>query len=92
MTFCVALGRIKLKSLLDEKLYAQFFSLPRIMNSANEDVKLAKLQILKGYLNFYGDVLADVLNSYNHLKTFLKAILQVTNMWLSLWPFSRFFL
>lgn len=73
-------GRIKLKSLLDEKLYAQFFSLPRIMNSANEDVKLAKLQILKGYLNFYGDVLADVLNSYNHLKTFLKAILQVLKL------------
>ena len=65
--------------LIQEKLYEELLSMPRIMSSSTSDsAKVAKLQTLIGYLQFFGDKLHKVVNSLPHLEKLLTALLQVS--------------
>ncbi|XP_065649098.1 TELO2-interacting protein 1 homolog isoform X4 [Hydra vulgaris] len=73
--------RKDLQDILDEKWYSEILSLPRVISFAsNDDLKCAKLQLIKGYLQFYGDGLKYLLCSYAYLDKFLCALIQILEL------------
>jgi len=50
------------------------------MNSANEEMKIAKLEIFKGYIQFYGDLLNSILNSSVQMERLLTSLLQILEL------------
>lgn len=66
-----------MKSIVSDKLYSLVLALPRLMNTVNEDIKLKNIQILHGYLMFFGNSISHVLNTAATLEKMLTAILQV---------------
>ncbi|XP_065647166.1 TELO2-interacting protein 1 homolog isoform X7 [Hydra vulgaris] len=73
--------RKDLQDILDEKWYSEILSLPRVISTAsNDDLKCAKLQLIKGYLQFYGDGLKYLLCSYAYLDKFLCALIQILEL------------
>lgn len=70
-------GDFELNSSLQKRLHSLFLSLPRVMNSASEDTKLAHLNIIKGYLIIFGASFENFLCSPSHSKTLFSALIQV---------------
>ena len=65
---------------LQERLYSELISMPRIVNSSSEDVKIAKLQLIKGYMTFYGDYLNRALHTQSLLERFISSLTSVLEL------------
>ena len=68
------------KSALNERLYGELLSLPRVMSSSNDDLKQAKLQMIKGYMEFYGESMEETLNTYPMLERFLISLIHILEL------------
>lgn len=69
-----------IKSALTERLYEELLSLPRIMHSSNDNLKLAKLQTIKGYMEFYGNHMCETLNTFSLLQRFVMSLVHVLEL------------
>lgn len=76
----VVVGSKALADILSESLHSLATSLPRLMNSQDDQGKFSTLSLLLGYLKLLGPKINFVLNSLAHLQRLSKALIQVLEL------------
>ncbi|XP_077025118.1 TELO2-interacting protein 1 homolog isoform X2 [Tamandua tetradactyla] len=76
----VVVGNRAFADILSENLHSLATSLPRLMNSQDDQGKLSTLSLLLGYLKLLGPKVNFVLNSVAHLQRLSKALIQVLEL------------
>ncbi|XP_037667818.1 TELO2-interacting protein 1 homolog [Choloepus didactylus] len=76
----VVVGNGAFADILSENLHSLATSLPRLMNSQDDQGKLSTLSLLLGYLKLLGPKVNFVLNSVAHLQRISKALIQVLEL------------
>ncbi|XP_054323786.1 TELO2-interacting protein 1 homolog [Pongo pygmaeus] len=76
----VVVGNKALTDILSESLHSLATSLPRLMNSQDDQGKFSTLSLLLGYLKLLGPKINFVLNSVAHLQRLSKALIQVLEL------------
>ncbi|XP_028266811.1 TELO2-interacting protein 1 homolog [Parambassis ranga] len=65
---------------LSENLHSLATSLPRLMRTSNDQMKLFVLNVFLGYLKLLGPLVSVILNSAAHLERISKALMQVLEL------------
>ncbi|KAM6458047.1 TELO2-interacting protein 1 homolog isoform 2-T2 [Liasis olivaceus] len=73
-------GNRLLADVLSEDLHSLATALPRLMNSQNDQGKMATLNLVYGYLKLLGPKVNMVLNSTSHLQRLSKALMQILEL------------
>ncbi|XP_063152865.1 TELO2-interacting protein 1 homolog [Candoia aspera] len=73
-------GNKLLADVLSEDLHSLATALPRLMNSQNDQGKIATLNLVHGYLQLLAPKVNMVLNSTSHLQRLSKALMQVLEL------------
>lgn len=76
----VVMGNQALADILSENLHSLATSLPRLMNSLDDQGKFSTLSLFLGYLKLLGPKVDFVLNSMAHLQRLSKALVQVLEL------------
>lgn len=76
----VVVGNRAFTDILSESLHSLATSLPRLMNSQDDQGKFSTLSLLLGYLKLLGPKINFVLNSVAHLQRLSKALIQVLEL------------
>ncbi|XP_069844423.1 TELO2-interacting protein 1 homolog [Dipodomys merriami] len=76
----VVVGNRAFADILSESLHSLATSLPRLMNSQDDQGKFSTLSLLLGYLKLLGPKINFVLNSAAHLQRFSRALIQVLEL------------
>uniref|UniRef100_A0A8D2DIJ4 TELO2-interacting protein 1 homolog n=1 Tax=Sciurus vulgaris TaxID=55149 RepID=A0A8D2DIJ4_SCIVU len=76
----VVVGNRALADILSESLHSLATSLPRLMNSQDDQGKFSTLSLFLGYLKLLGPKVNFVLNSVAHLQRLAKALIQVLEL------------
>ncbi|XP_012610445.2 TELO2-interacting protein 1 homolog isoform X2 [Microcebus murinus] len=76
----VVVGNKAFADILSESLHSLATSLPRLMNSEDDQGKFSTLSLLFGYLKLLGPKVNFVLNSVAHLQRLSKALIQVLEL------------
>ncbi|XP_034497737.1 TELO2-interacting protein 1 homolog isoform X2 [Ailuropoda melanoleuca] len=76
----VVVGNRALADILSENLHSLATSLPRLMNSQDDQGKFSTLSLLLGYLKLLGPRVNFVLHSVAHLQRLSKALIQVLEL------------
>ncbi|KAM8774914.1 TELO2-interacting protein 1 homolog isoform 1-T1 [Rhynchonycteris naso] len=76
----VVVGSRAFADILSENLHSLATSLPRLMNSQDDQGKFSTLSLLLGYLKLLGPRVNFVLNSVAHLQRLSKALIQVLEL------------
>ncbi|XP_045430634.1 TELO2-interacting protein 1 homolog isoform X2 [Pipistrellus kuhlii] len=76
----VVVGSRAFADILSENLHSLATSLPRLMNSQDDQGKFSTLSLLLGYLKLLGPKVNFVLNSVAHLQRLSKALIQVLEL------------
>ncbi|XP_003787632.1 TELO2-interacting protein 1 homolog [Otolemur garnettii] len=76
----VVVGNKAFADILSESLHSLATSLPRLMNSQDDQGKFSTLSVLLGYLKLLGPKVNFVLNSAAHLQRLSKALIQVLEL------------
>ncbi|XP_055977188.1 TELO2-interacting protein 1 homolog [Sorex fumeus] len=76
----VVAGSRALADVLAENLHSLATSLPRLMNSVDDQGKFSTLSLLLGYLKLLGPKVDFVLNSGAHLQRLSRALIQVLEL------------
>lgn len=76
----VVVGNRAFADILSENLHSLATSLPRLMNSQDDQGKVSSLSLLLGYLKLLGPKVNFVLNSVVHLQRLSKALVQVLEL------------
>lgn len=76
----VVVGNRAFADILAEHLHSLATSLPRLMNSQDDQGKFSTLSLLLGYLKLLGPKVNFVLNSVAHLQRLSKALIQVLEL------------
>ncbi|KAL2763722.1 TELO2-interacting protein 1-like protein [Daubentonia madagascariensis] len=76
----VVVGNKAFADILSESLHSLATSLPRLMNSEDDQGKFSTLSLLLGYLKLLGPKVNFVLNSAAHLQRLSKALIQVLEL------------
>lgn len=76
----VVVGNRAFADVLSESLHSLATSLPRLMNSQDDQGKVSTLSLLLGYLKLLGPKVNFVLNSVAHLQRLSKALIQVLEL------------
>ncbi|XP_006874792.1 PREDICTED: TELO2-interacting protein 1 homolog [Chrysochloris asiatica] len=76
----VVVGNRVFADILSENLHSLATSLPRLMNSQDDQGKFSTLSLLLGYLKLLGPKVNFVLNSVAHLQRLSKALIQVLEL------------
>ncbi|XP_036899933.1 TELO2-interacting protein 1 homolog isoform X2 [Sturnira hondurensis] len=76
----VVVGSRAFADVLSENLHSLATSLPRLMNSQDDQGKFSTLSLLLGYLKLLGPKVNFVLNSAAHLQRLSKALIQVLEL------------
>nr|KAF6472803.1 TELO2 interacting protein 1 [Molossus molossus] len=76
----VVVGSRAFADILSENLHSLATSLPRLMNSQDDQGKFSTLSLLLGYLKLLGPKVNFVLNSVAHLERLSKALIQVLEL------------
>ncbi|XP_008054707.1 TELO2-interacting protein 1 homolog [Carlito syrichta] len=76
----VVVGNKAFADILSESLHSLSTSLPRLMNSQDDQGKFSTLSLLLGYLKLLGPKINFVLNSVAHLQRLSKALIQVLEL------------
>lgn len=76
----VVVGNRALADILSEHLHSLATSLPRLMNSQDDQGKFSTLSLFLGYLKLLGPKVNFVLNSAAHLQRLSKALIQVLEL------------
>ncbi|XP_073649088.1 TELO2-interacting protein 1 homolog isoform X2 [Tursiops truncatus] len=76
----VVVGSRAFADILSENLHSLATSLPRLMNSQDDQGRLSTLSLLLGYLKLLGPKVNFVLNSVAHLQRLSKALIQVLEL------------
>ncbi|XP_049725589.1 TELO2-interacting protein 1 homolog isoform X1 [Elephas maximus indicus] len=76
----VVVGNRAFADILSENLYSLATSLPRLMNSQDDQGKFSTLSLLLGYLKLLGPKVNFILNSVAHLQRLSKALIQVLEL------------
>ncbi|XP_070103826.1 TELO2-interacting protein 1 homolog isoform X2 [Equus caballus] len=76
----VVVGNRAFADILSENLHSLATSLPRLMNSQDDQGKFSTLSLLLGYLKLLGPRVNFVLNSVSHLQRLSKALIQVLEL------------
>ncbi|KAG3263249.1 TELO2-interacting protein 1 homolog [Ictidomys tridecemlineatus] len=76
----VVVGNRALADILSESLHSLATSLPRLMNSQDDQGKFSTLSLFLGYLKLLGPKVNFVLNSVVHLQRLAKALIQVLEL------------
>lgn len=76
----VVVGNRAFADILSEHLHSLATSLPRLMNSQDDQGKFSTLSLLLGYLKLLGPKVNFVLNSVAHLQRLSKALIQVLEL------------
>ncbi|XP_022104170.1 TELO2-interacting protein 1 homolog [Acanthaster planci] len=69
-----------LVELLEENLHSLMTALPRLMRTADDATKLARLNLVIGYLKLLGPRISSLLHSVAHLRRLSLALLQVLEL------------
>ncbi|XP_025732354.2 TELO2-interacting protein 1 homolog isoform X1 [Callorhinus ursinus] len=76
----VVVGNRAFADILSENLHSLATSLPRFMNSQDDQGKFSTLSLLLGYLKLLGPKVNFVLHSVAHLQRLSKALIQVLEL------------
>lgn len=76
----VVVGSRAFADILSENLHSLATSLPRLMNTQDDQGKFSTLSLLLGYLKLLGPKVNFVLNSVAHLQRLSKALIQVLEL------------
>uniref|UniRef100_A0A8D1RGN7 TELO2 interacting protein 1 n=1 Tax=Sus scrofa TaxID=9823 RepID=A0A8D1RGN7_PIG len=76
----VVVGSRAFADILSENLHSLATSLPRLMNSQDDQGRVSTLSLLLGYLKLLGPKVNFVLNSVAHLQRLSKALIQVLEL------------
>uniref|UniRef100_A0A5F9DRP6 TELO2-interacting protein 1 homolog n=1 Tax=Oryctolagus cuniculus TaxID=9986 RepID=A0A5F9DRP6_RABIT len=76
----VVMGNRAFADILSESLHSLATSLPRLMNSQDDQGKFSTLSLFLGYLKLLGPKVNFVLNSGAHLQRLSKALIQVLEL------------
>ncbi|XP_053429654.1 TELO2-interacting protein 1 homolog isoform X2 [Nycticebus coucang] len=76
----VVVGNKAFADILSESLHSLATSLPRLMNSQDDQGRFSTLSLLLGYLKLLGPKVNFVLNSATHLQRLSKALIQVLEL------------
>ncbi|KAM6162974.1 TELO2-interacting protein 1 homolog [Rhynchocyon petersi] len=76
----VVVGNRLFADILSENLHSLATSLPRLMNSQDDQGKFSTLSLFLGYLKLLGPKVNFVLNSVAHLQRLSKALIQVLEL------------
>ncbi|XP_022349686.1 TELO2-interacting protein 1 homolog [Enhydra lutris kenyoni] len=76
----VVVGNRAFADILSENLHSLATSLPRLMNSQDDQGKFSTLSLLLGYLKLLGPKVNFVLRSAAHLQRLSKALIQVLEL------------
>ncbi|XP_037351181.1 TELO2-interacting protein 1 homolog isoform X2 [Talpa occidentalis] len=76
----VVVGNRALADILSENLHSLATSLPRLMDSQDDQGKFSTLSLLLGYLKLLGPKVNFVLNSVAHLQRLSRALIQVLEL------------
>ncbi|XP_006881579.1 PREDICTED: TELO2-interacting protein 1 homolog [Elephantulus edwardii] len=76
----VVVGNRAFADILSDNLHSLATSLPRLMNSQDDEGKLSTLSLLLGYLKLLGPKINFILNSVAHLQRLSKALVQVLEL------------
>lgn len=76
----VVVGNRAFADILSENLHSLATSLPRLMNSQDDQGKFSTLSLLLGYLKLLGPKVNFVLHSVAHLQRLSKALIQVLEL------------
>lgn len=76
----VVVGNRAFADILSENLHSLATSLPRLMNSQDDQGKFSTLSLLLGYLKLLGPEVNFVLRSAAHLQRLSKALIQVLEL------------
>lgn len=76
----VVVGNRAFADILSENLHSLATSLPRLMNSQDDQGKFSTLSLLLGYLKLLGPRVNFVLHSVAHLERLSKALIQVLEL------------
>ncbi|KAM9250147.1 TELO2-interacting protein 1 homolog isoform 1-T1 [Dugong dugon] len=76
----VVVGNRAFADILSENLHSLATSLPRLMNSQDDQGKFSTLSLLLGYLKLLGPKVNFILNSVAHLQRLSKALIQVLEL------------
>ncbi|XP_037020544.2 TELO2-interacting protein 1 homolog isoform X1 [Artibeus jamaicensis] len=76
----IVVGSRAFADILSENLHSLATSLPRLMNSQDDQGKFSTLSLLLGYLKLLGPKVNFVFNSVAHLQRLSKALIQVLEM------------
>ncbi|XP_058535536.1 TELO2-interacting protein 1 homolog isoform X1 [Ochotona princeps] len=76
----VIMGNRAFADILSESLHSLATSLPRLMNSQDDQGKFSTLSLLIGYLKLLGPKINFVLTSGSHLQRLSKALIQVLEL------------
>nr|XP_010959048.1 TELO2-interacting protein 1 homolog [Camelus bactrianus]XP_045376908.1 TELO2-interacting protein 1 homolog [Camelus bactrianus] len=76
----VVVGSRAIADVLSENLHSLTTSLPRLMNSQDDQGRFSTLSLLLGYLKLLGPKVNFVLNSVAHLQRLSKALTQVLEL------------
>ncbi|XP_027277054.1 TELO2-interacting protein 1 homolog [Cricetulus griseus] len=76
----VVVGSRALADILSESLHALATSLPRLMNTQDDQGKFSTLSLLLGYLKLLGPKVHVILNSVAHVQRLSRALVQVLEL------------
>uniref|UniRef100_A0A8C6W5R6 TELO2 interacting protein 1 n=1 Tax=Nannospalax galili TaxID=1026970 RepID=A0A8C6W5R6_NANGA len=76
----VVVGSRAFADILSESLHSLATSLPRLMNSQDDQGKFSTLSLLLGYLKLLGPKINLILNSAAHLQRLSRALVQVLEL------------
>ncbi|XP_020028084.1 TELO2-interacting protein 1 homolog isoform X2 [Castor canadensis] len=76
----VVVGNRAFADILSESLHSLTTSLPRLMNSQDDQGRFSTLSLLVGYLKLLGPKVNFVLNSVAHLQRLSRALIQVLEL------------
>ena len=76
----VVVGSRALADILSESLHSLATSLPRLMNTQDDQGKFSTLSLLLGYLKLLGPKVHVILNSVAHVQRLSRALIQVLEL------------
>lgn len=76
----VVVGSRALADILSESLHSLATSLPRLMNTQDDQGKFSTLSLLLGYLKLLGPKVHVILNSVAHMQRLSRALVQVLEL------------
>lgn len=76
----VVVGSRALADILSESLHSLATSLPRLMNTQDDQGKFSTLSLLLGYLKLLGPKVQVILNSVAHVQRLSRALIQVLEL------------